>query len=83
MDRYFSQQSDEIAESVIASKLQKTDDFCNRKLGMNMSKKQELKNYVINSIAHKALDPNELLMVFLTFGKQHKKSNLPRRTTTS
>ncbi|MGM0285721.1 MULTISPECIES: hypothetical protein [unclassified Enterococcus] len=26
-----------------------------------MSNKQELKNYVINSIAHKAFDPNELL----------------------
>ena len=26
-----------------------------------MSKKQELKNYVINSIAHKAFDANELL----------------------
>lgn len=26
-----------------------------------MSKKQELKNYVVNSIVHNAFDPNELL----------------------
>lgn len=28
---------------------------------MNVSKKQELKNYVVNSIVHNAFDPNELL----------------------
>ena len=32
-----------------------------RKRGMNVSKNQELKNYVVNSIVHNAFDPNELL----------------------
>lgn len=50
---------------MIYKRLQTTDrQKCravNRKRGMNVSGKQELKNYVVNSIVHNAFDPNELL----------------------
>ncbi len=36
---------------------------------MNVSKKQELKNYVVNSIVHNAFDPNELLRLINLFAR--------------
>lgn len=53
----------EIVESVVATKLQKTDDLCNRKRGMNVSEEHKITAGTISGATFKSIDIEPSIIV--------------------
>ncbi|MGF2118833.1 hypothetical protein [Enterococcus casseliflavus] len=53
----------EIVESVVATKLQKTDDLCNRKRGMNVSEERKITAGTISGATFKSIDIEPSIIV--------------------